>query len=64
MSSFTYWRGKLAVPAVLPATLPMRIAPAVSTADVQIHLAGGISLSVAAGDPSWLARLLRELGAC
>ncbi|PPU77674.1 hypothetical protein XcuCFBP2542_05470 [Xanthomonas cucurbitae] len=64
LSSFTYWRGKLAASAALPATLPLHITPAVPTTSVEIRLAGGISLSVAAGDPSWLARLLRELGAC
>ncbi|WP_159406552.1 IS66 family insertion sequence element accessory protein TnpA [Xanthomonas cucurbitae] len=67
LSSFTYWRGKLAAsaaPAALPATLPLHIPPAVPTTSVEIRLAGGISLSVAAGDPGWLARLLRELGAC
>ncbi|KLD76051.1 IS66 family insertion sequence element accessory protein TnpB [Xanthomonas hyacinthi] len=66
LASFGYWRGKLIGP-VQPASavvLPIRVAPAVQEARVEIGLPGGIVLHVAAADPAWLAGLLRLLGAC
>lgn len=66
LASFGYWRRKLAGHAqpASPAMLPIRVAPAVQRASVEVRLPGGIVLGVAAADPAWLARLLRSLGAC
>jgi transposase-like protein len=65
LASFGYWRRKLAGHAQpAPALLPIRVAPAVQEASVQVRLPGGIVLGVAAADPAWLANLLRLLTPC
>lgn len=66
LASFGYWRRKLAgsVQPASPAVLPIRVAPAVQEARVEVRLPGGIVLDVTAADPAWLAGLLRLLGAC
>ncbi|MFK3845494.1 IS66 family insertion sequence element accessory protein TnpA [Stenotrophomonas sp. NPDC078853] len=68
ISSFSYWRRKLAAAAAatpaLPATLPICISPAAPVVTADIRLPSGVSVCVPATDPVWLARLLREIGAC
>ncbi len=66
LASFGYWRRKLAGQAqpVSPAMLPIRVAPAVQEASVEVRLSGGIVLSVGGADPAWLAGLLRLLAPC
>ncbi|WP_228729446.1 hypothetical protein [Xanthomonas euvesicatoria] len=47
--------------------LPLRVQPVAapdSAATVQLHLAGGMRLSLVQVDPAWLVGLLRALGAC
>ncbi|WP_228734941.1 hypothetical protein [Xanthomonas euvesicatoria] len=50
-----------------PGELPLRVQPVAapdSAATVQLHLAGGMRLSLVQVDPAWLVGLLRALGAC
>ncbi|MCC8761177.1 hypothetical protein [Xanthomonas euvesicatoria] len=47
--------------------MPLRVQPVAapdSAATVQLHLAGGMRLSLVQVDPAWLVGLLRALGAC
>lgn len=66
LASFGYWRRKLtgSVQSASAAVLPIRVAPAVQEARVEVRLPGGIVLGVAAADPAWLAGLLRLLAPC
>ncbi|WIX08407.1 IS66 family insertion sequence element accessory protein TnpA [Xanthomonas oryzae] len=68
LASFGYWRRRLAEGAVaLAGVSPLCVQPVAapdSAATVQLHLAGGMRVSLAQVDRAWLAGLLRALGAC
>ncbi|MGW8340350.1 hypothetical protein Xkhy_11975 [Xanthomonas axonopodis pv. khayae] len=69
LASFGYWRRRRwpKAPWRPPGELPLRVQPVAapdSAATVQLHLAGGMRLSLVQVDPAWLVGLLRALGAC
>ena len=66
LASFGYWRGKLAAEArsALPAVLPIRVGTPAHTAAIELRFPSGVTLSLSAADPTWLASVLRGVGAC